>query len=1080
MGSEDNLSKVPVIIKAKNGLIQINAEIQDTHPLGSTKGNLYGLGKTPYHDYFTHTNEERLQFVTGVLKNLNVTCNFIFVGHSRGSENALKLATLLAPSTIGTILINPLPVLPYRGLRENYWFIKFFGFVLNFRGTLHYIFSKIALTCYNWLYSKNETNAYVVGSFYQCMSTINLRDQLPFIDKFNTQKTKLLITYAGNDSQIETLVSKDFVSRFEIDNEMIVDEKTPDDLAKFRMMTFYQNGMTKLGCFFKAGNHYLQKCKADFLVFAVLLVKIFIVHFCIRKHFKLLYYCKLLLFFFFLKQLIKYEGRTSGIFVTVYFVEAIAGFYITTNIVNIERQFQIPSKISGTMVSASDFGYIPSVIFVSYLGSKGNRAKWIGSGCMLIGLANLMIAYSHFLFPSENMNLTSQAIETGMERDFRRLKYNNIKVNDFLKFFTNESNSNLDEKFINTKSKFLNVLNIKNISNQNFITNEISDNIFQYKNENLYNSPVLKVLESYLSYCNNNNDKKNLNCDKLFRFLKKYNSVTPNQLSDFRQLVHSSYAFCDAPINKLRKTVKQLKCNQNFSAIGPTVLIFSGLFILGIGRTVPFSLGLPLMDDNVKKKNLPLYFAIMFLIRVLGPSLAFALGSKLNQYYYQSEIPPGMGVRDPMWIGKWWLGFVIIGISLLIPSAIMFFFPTSENKEEDGNEMELKRLNDNEMEKNVTSKPKLHLFDKNLKKNEQTPMSFGEKISDFKQAILECFKMPVFISATFGRCIDVFAFKGFFIFMNKYLEIQYDIPQYLTNRYIGVIFVSGFATGAILGSIVMKLGKLEGRKAALWVGVCSGIAASMTFMNTLTGCESVITKLSEAGSLNNFNFTNNCINSCVCENVPLYPVCDEFGKAFYSPCHAGCKPYYNSSGYVEISKHDIGSDIVFNDCSCTLSQSTKVSRDFCKNDECETNLKYYFLNMGIGGFFGGLGVVPAVLISLRSVPSQHRSIALGFQGFVVSLFATLPSSPAWGTLIDKFCRMWNDTCDGKGSCIFFDTHNLRIYLHTVYGCIRIFSLISDVLVFIYAKDLKLSEGLDDIENNEEGVTETALEITNEL
>lgn len=109
--------------------------------------NFPGLGKTPYHDYFTHTNEERLQFVTGVLKNLNVTCNFIFVGHSRGSENALKLATLLAPSTIGTILINPLPVLPYRGLRENYWFIKFFGFVLNFRGTLHYIFSKIALTC---------------------------------------------------------------------------------------------------------------------------------------------------------------------------------------------------------------------------------------------------------------------------------------------------------------------------------------------------------------------------------------------------------------------------------------------------------------------------------------------------------------------------------------------------------------------------------------------------------------------------------------------------------------------------------------------------------------------------------------------------------------------------------------------------------------------------------------------------------------------------------------------------------------------------------------------------------------------
>ena len=41
---------------------------------------------------------------------------------------------------------------------------------------------------------------------------------------------------------------------------------------------------------------------------------------------------------------------------------------------------------------------------------------------------------------------------------------------------------------------------------------------------------------------------------------------------------------------------------------GPTTLIFVGLFILGIGRTMPFSLGLPLVDDNVKKQSLPIYF----------------------------------------------------------------------------------------------------------------------------------------------------------------------------------------------------------------------------------------------------------------------------------------------------------------------------------------------------------------------------------------------------------------------------------------------------------------------------------------
>ena len=39
-------------------------------------------------------------------------------------------------------------------------------------------------------------------------------------------------------------------------------------------------------------------------------------------------------------------------------------------IVSIEKQFQISSTVSGLMVSAGDFGYIPAVLFVSYFGGK--------------------------------------------------------------------------------------------------------------------------------------------------------------------------------------------------------------------------------------------------------------------------------------------------------------------------------------------------------------------------------------------------------------------------------------------------------------------------------------------------------------------------------------------------------------------------------------------------------------------------------------------------------------------------------------------------------------------------------------
>ncbi|VDO83391.1 unnamed protein product [Onchocerca flexuosa] len=71
--------------------------------------------------------------------------------------------------------------------------------------------------------------------------------------------------------------------------------------------------------------------------------------------------------------------------------------------------------------------------------------------------------------------------------------------------------------------------------------------------------------------------------------------------------------------------------------MGPFIMIFSGLLILGVGRTMPYSLGLPLIDDNVKRQNLPLYFGGMFFIRMLGPFLGFLIGSIVNNYYYSFD-----------------------------------------------------------------------------------------------------------------------------------------------------------------------------------------------------------------------------------------------------------------------------------------------------------------------------------------------------------------------------------------------------------------------------------------------------------
>lgn len=128
---------------------------------------------------------------------------------------------------------------------------------------------------------------------------------------------------------------------------------------------------------------------------------------------------------------------------------------------------------------------------------------------------------------------------------------------------------------------------------------------------------------------------------------------------------------------------------------------------------------------------------------------------------------------------------------------------------------------------------------------------------------------------------------------------------------------------------------------------------------------------------NSFNASNACLLGCNCELAPLYPVCDRHGTVFYSPCHAGCH-LTDLSAFLNYDKTPI-----FNDCGC--AKGREVSREFCEEGDCRHRMYWYFGNMAAGGIIGGMGVVPGVLIMLRSVPPKHRSISLGFNGFLVSL-----------------------------------------------------------------------------------------------
>lgn len=79
----------------------------------------------------------------------------------------------------------------------------------------------------------------------------------------------------------------------------------------------------------------------------------------------------------------------------------------------------------------------------------------------------------------------------------------------------------------------------------------------------------------------------------------------------------------------------------------------------------------------------------MFFIRLLGPVIGLMLGSVFNKFYYTFDPPRGLSPRDPLWIGAWWAGFLLLGLILFGPSLGLFCFKEPPRSAEDEDEDEV-------------------------------------------------------------------------------------------------------------------------------------------------------------------------------------------------------------------------------------------------------------------------------------------------------------------------------------------------------------------------------------------------------
>uniref|UniRef100_A0AC35GRG9 Serine aminopeptidase S33 domain-containing protein n=1 Tax=Panagrolaimus sp. PS1159 TaxID=55785 RepID=A0AC35GRG9_9BILA len=290
---EKNLYSLPISIRNHLGeSISLNAVYQDSNPNGSIQGtciglhgcpgshldfkyieplltkvgirfigiNYPGLGFSSYDERLKNDNYERNQFVQKVIDSLNLKESLVFLGHSRGTENALMAAAENQEKTKGLILLNPIGITVHRGIKPQYvvhWLAKLWKLQ-----QLRLFSNWLLYHLYNYLKLKVSTG-HEAGVCITTMTTTLLDKQKPYINSVNNKSSiKVFIGASGKDQLIEDWISKEFMALFK-DVKIFETITVGDEPETTKKVLKEMKESKSIGTLFINENHFLQKFRAN-------------------------------------------------------------------------------------------------------------------------------------------------------------------------------------------------------------------------------------------------------------------------------------------------------------------------------------------------------------------------------------------------------------------------------------------------------------------------------------------------------------------------------------------------------------------------------------------------------------------------------------------------------------------------------------------------------------------------------------------------------------------------------------------------------------------------------------------------
>ncbi|NXY88241.1 SO2B1 protein, partial [Alcedo cyanopectus] len=412
------------------------------------------------------------------------------------------------------------------------------------------------------------------------------------------------------------------------------------------------------------------------------------------------------------------------------------------------------------------------------------------------------------------------------------------------------------------------------------------------------------------------------------------------------------------------------------------LVMFIAQALLGIGGVPIQPFGISYIDDFASERNSPLYLGILFSVTVIGPGVAFMLGSAMLRFYIDIDKVTGdrvqLTAKDPRWIGAWWLGFLVAASLVALSAVPYFFFPR-------------------EMAKEV-----------------------GEVlgIAYFPLVLLRNLRHPVYLLVVLAQVNLSAMVAGLATFMGKFLERQFSLTASFANMIIGAVNIPGAMVGIVVGGAILKRFQMSLRQCSamcvLGMLLCLLVAFPLLFLGCPTQKVAGIT-YSESSEFG--HHTLGCNLHCNCPEKAYNPICGSDSVEYISPCSAGCRVV------------NIGTDntvLNYTNCSCISENGLMGS---AKPGTCGSGCSHLFLPFVVlsclAGILASTSHTPSFMLILRSIQPEDKSFAVGIQFMLLRVLAWMPGPVLYGSAIDTTCILWEKKCDRKAACRYYDNNLFR-------------------------------------------------------